>query len=100
MNNTFQLVLASNVFSSYAIFNYNRTGAFRNTPSLQQLEGVVWWAGYNLGDGRYFALPWQQAHNNPDSDVEIADSWVLTLADNFIGECWWILSLTFTAAVH
>lgn len=85
MNNTFQLALVSDVYSTYALFAHDRGGAFRNTPSLQQLEGVVWWAGFNLGDGRYFALPWQQTSDSPEEGVEMTDSWVFTLTDNFIG---------------
>jgi hypothetical protein len=80
-NNTFQLVLVSDHFSTYVLVKYKQDTAFFH-PSNAKLAGISWWAGVNFGDGRYFTFPAQPSASSSLSANDTTTTRVFKLTRN------------------
>jgi hypothetical protein len=81
ITNTFQLVLTTNGFYSFAIYNYGNMNWPQ--PSFEQ----PFQAGFNLGDGIiYNSMPQSFTHNvsslHTDSNVGIPSKWIFRVDSN------------------
>ena len=59
------------------MFRYAENGSLLYSSELQIFNEVSWWSGFNLGDGRYYALP--HGENNYFSGA-------VALTDNPVGK--------------